>query len=278
MELLDGKKVAFELRQKIKEEVESFEKKPGLAVVIVGEDPASKVYVGMKHKACVELGFNSYQHKLDKEVTEKELLALIEKLNEDDNVHGILVQLPIPKHINKNKVIETIDPKKDVDGFHPKNIGKMFIGIDSLNPCTPTGCIKLLEDYKIEIAGKNAVVVGRSLIVGKPVADMLLSKNATVTVCHRLTKDLKFYLKNADIIVAAVGVPKLIKEDMIKDGAVIIDVGMNRTEEGLVGDVDFENVKDKCSHITPVPGGVGPMTIACLMENTLKAYKSQEKK
>lgn len=276
MQLINGKEVAKKLRLDIKSEVEKLPSKPGLAVILLGENPASQIYVGKKHKACLEVGFNSYQHKLPDETSEEELLTLINELNKNKNVNGILVQLPIPKHINKNKVINAIDVKKDVDGFSPENIGKLLVGEECLEPCTPKGIMKLLSSYNVNLVGKDVVVIGRSMIVGTPVANMFIQAGSTVTVCHSKTKNLKEKCLNADIIVSAVGKANLITSDMIKEGVVIIDVGMNKVDGKLCGDVDFENVKKKCSLITPVPGGVGPMTIACLLENTLKAYKIQK--
>ncbi len=281
MELIDGNKISAEIREKIKEEVSQLEKKPGLAVVLVGENPASKVYVNMKEVKCREVGIQSFKYELDKDIPEEELLKLIEKLNNDETVNGILVQMPVPKQISDTKVINTIIPEKDVDGFHPVNMGNLFTGNNSLVSCTPKGIITLIESTGTDISGKHAVVIGRSNIVGKPVSTLLLQKNATVTICHSRTQNMAEICKTADILVAAVGRPKLVTADMVKEGAVVIDVGVNRVDDDsekgyhLEGDVDFENVKGKCSHITPVPGGVGPMTIASLLENTLTAYKMQ---
>jgi len=277
MKLIDGKTVAKEMRQKIKEEVAGMEKKPGLAVVLVGKDPASQVYVNLKDKRCKEIGMESYKHELPESASEKEVLALIDKLNKDDAVNGILVQMPVPKQISAQKVMEAVLPEKDVDGFHPMSIGRMVAGKPSLQACTPRGVMKLLAHYGIDVAGKDVTVIGRSLIVGTPVALMLMAKNATVTVCHSKTKDLKANTQHADIIVTAVGKKRLVTADMVKEGAVVVDVGMIRDEGKLCGDVDFDNVKEKCSYITPVPGGVGPMTIACLLENTMLAYRMQNK-
>jgi len=273
MQILDGEKVSSEIMEKVKREVSGLADKPGLAVILIGNDPASQVYVNIKSKRCREVGMESYKYELDKDTTEDEVLALIEQLNKDDNVHGILVQMPIPSHISRNKIMNAVIPSKDVDGFNPVNIGRLILDEDSLQPCTPLGIIRLLEYYNIEISGKEAVVIGNSAIVGNPAAQMLLKKGATVTVCHRKTKDLKMHTLKADIIVSAVGKRNLITSDMVKEGAVIIDVGIVREEGKIYGDVDFENVKGKCFFITPVPGGVGPMTVACLLENTLKAYK-----
>jgi len=245
---------------------------PGLAVVLVGTDPASQVYVGHKEKACKEVGFHSEVYRLPATTSQKELLELIEKLNSDSKIHGILVQLPLPKHLNEKEIINKISPTKDVDGFHPISAGALLIGEKGLQPCTPKGCIHLIKQTGIEISGKKAVVVGRSNIVGKPIALMLLQENATVTICHSRTKDLQAELLQADIVVAAVGKVNFITADMIKPGAVVIDVGINRLENGkLAGDVNFEKVKEKAAWITPVPGWVGPMTIAMLLKNTLEA-------
>ncbi len=275
MKIIDGKKISQDIKNELKQEVEKLKKQgitPGLAVILVGEDPASQVYVRNKEKACEYIGIKSFSHKLSESASEDEILNLIKKLNEDENIHGILVQLPLPKLIDENKIIMAIDPKKDVDGFHPENIGKLSIGQAMLLPCTPAGIIKLLKRSQIEIEGKNCVVIGKSNIVGKPVALMLMNKNGTVTVCHSKTKNLSEISKQADILVVAVGRPKMVTADMIKEGVVIIDVGINRLEDGsLCGDVDFENCKKIASAITPVPGGVGPMTIAMLMKNCIKA-------
>jgi len=277
-EIIDGKAIAASIRAEITEETTRLKAKkgvtPGLAVVLVGEDPASKVYVGMKEKACNEAGFFSDEHKLSADTAEDDLLKLIDRLNADEKIDGILVQLPLPKHINEPKVLEAISPAKDVDGFHPYNVGQLIIGNPAFQPCTPYGVIKLLERIGCELEGKEAVVVGRSNIVGKPVAMMLLQKNATVTICHSRTKDLKAKVKAADIVIAAVGIPEMIKGDWIKEGAVVIDVGVNRVgDKKLVGDVEFEAASKVASAITPVPGGVGPMTITMLLSNTLTSAK-----
>lgn len=274
--ILDGKKISAEIRASVKEETARLKERgvvPGLAVVLVGDNPASKVYVGQKEKGCLEAGFASFLHRLPETTSQKDLLDLIAKLNGDPLVHGILVQLPLPDQIDEEKVIAAIKPEKDVDGFSPVNMGRLMAGMAAIEPCTPKGIMRLLEASGIELTGKEAVVIGRSNIVGKPVALMLLAKSATVTVCHSRTKDLAEHTKRADILVAAVGRPKFVTEDMVKDGVVVIDVGINRLEEGLVGDVDFEGVSEKASWITPVPGGVGPMTIAMLLENTLEQAK-----
>jgi len=242
---------------------------------VVGNDPASRIYVNNKKKDCEYIGINSYEYALAEEASENEVLNLIDKLNRDENVSGIIVQLPVPKHINEEKILNAISPKKDVDAFHPENVGKIMIGNYSFLPCTPAGVMELLEDYNIEISGKKCVVIGRSNIVGKPMAMLLIHKSGTVTVCHSKTADLKETVKQADIVVAAIGKAKFVTEDMIKEGAVVIDVGINRDEEGkLCGDVDYENVSKKAYAITPVPGGVGPMTRAVLMKNTVTAAKN----
>ena len=279
-QIIDGKAVSQSVKDSIKQEVAELKAKGieiGLAVVIVGDDPASKVYVRNKKLACEYVGFNSYEYALPAETTEEELLALVDKLNNDDKVDGILVQLPVPKHINDKVVIDNIRPDKDVDAFHPVNVGKIMIGDYSFLPCTPAGVMELIASTGTEIAGKECVVIGRSNIVGKPQAMLLLHKNGTVTVCHSKTKNLAEVTSRADILVAAVGRAKMITKEYIKEGAVVIDVGMNRDENGkLCGDVDFEDCKDKASFITPVPGGVGPMTIAMLMQNTLTAGKEHK--
>ena len=249
---------------------------PGLAVVIVGDDPASRVYVNNKKKACEAVGFISEEYALPAETTQEELLSLVDTLNNKESINGILVQLPLPKHLDDKAVIEAISPLKDVDAFHAVNVGKIMLGEYDFLPCTPAGVMEMLHSYEIPVEGRECVVIGRSNIVGKPMSMLLLHENGTVTICHSRTKNLAEVCKRADILVAAVGIPRFVKADMVKDGAVVIDVGMDRDENGkLCGDVDFENVKDKCSYITPVPGGVGPMTIATLMKNTLKACKLQ---
>ena len=276
--IIDGKAISAAIRSEIKEEVIIFEKehgfRPGLAVIIVGEDPASQVYVRNKRRACEEVGFYSEAYELPATTTQDELNALVDKLNVSDKIHGILCQLPLPKHLDENEVILRIDPKKDVDAFHPVNVGRIMIGDYSFLPCTPAGVMALLERSGIEISGKECVVVGRSNIVGKPQAMLLLHANGTVTVCHSRTKDLAAVCRRADILVAAIGKADFFTADMVKEGAVVIDVGMNRRADGkLTGDVDFESVAPKASYITPVPGGVGPMTITMLMQNTLTAAK-----
>lgn len=278
-EIIDGKLISKSVKDKIAEEVKELKKigvTPGLAVIIVGENPASQIYVRNKQRACEEVGFESFKYEMPENTTQDELLELIKKLNDDDSVNGILCQLPLPKHIDESTVINNISPKKDVDAFHPENVGRIMIGDYSFLPCTPAGVMELIASTGTDIAGKECVVVGRSNIVGKPMAMLLLHKSGTVTICHSKTKDLKAECQRADILVAAVGVPKLITGDMVKEGAVLIDVGMNRDENGkLCGDIDFDSCKDKASYITPVPGGVGPMTIAMLMKNTLTAAKEQ---
>lgn len=280
-EIIDGKALAKKIRMELKEEVEKLKKKnifPKLAVIMVGEDKASKVYVRNKSKACKEIGVEYEEFLLKDDTKMEDLLNLIEELNNRPDINGILLQSPIPKHLDINKAFNKIDYRKDVDGFNPVNVGKLVIGEDCFISCTPFGVMKMLEEYGIEIEGKNAVVVGRSNIVGKPLAQCLLKKNATVTICHSRTKNIHEITNNADILVAALGKPKYIKENMVKKGAVVIDIGINRGDDGkLVGDVDFENVSKKASYITPVPGGVGPMTIAMLMNNVVKAAKEQKK-
>lgn len=280
MQIIDGKKVSAQVKQEVKNETELLKKEysitPGLAVVIVGDDPASRVYVNNKKKACKLVGFHSEEYALPAETTQEELLSLVKKLNEKKDINGILVQLPLPKHLDDKTVIEAINPLKDVDAFHAVNVGKIMLGEYDFLPCTPAGVMEMLHYYNIEVSGKNCVVIGRSNIVGKPMGMLLLHENGTVTICHSRTKNLAEVCSRADILVAAVGRPKFVTADMVKEGAVVIDVGMDRDENGkLCGDVDFENVKDKCSYITPVPGGVGPMTIATLMKNTVKAAKIQ---
>ncbi|WP_252502979.1 bifunctional methylenetetrahydrofolate dehydrogenase/methenyltetrahydrofolate cyclohydrolase FolD [Sporosarcina sp. Marseille-Q4943] len=273
--LINGVEIGKELRGEIKEGVSILEAsgcKPGLAVILVGEDPASQTYVKNKEKSSVEVGMKSELIRLPATVTEKELLAHVDKLNNDDSIHGILVQLPLPDHINEDLVIQAIDPRKDVDGFHPQNVGKMIIGQETFLSCTPYGIMEMLKRAGIEIAGKHAVIIGRSNIVGKPMGQLLLQEDATVTYCHSRTKDLPSFTKQADILIVAIGRAKFVTDEHIKDGAVVIDVGMNRDENGkLCGDVDFEKAKEIASAITPVPGGVGPMTITMLLKNTLQS-------
>lgn len=275
--LISGKEIALKKKNEIAKEVEALKQAgvtPGLAVILVGNNPASRSYVTSKEKTCKELGMHSLLIELPETITEQELLNKIDELNHDDKIHGILVQLPVPDHINETSIIEAISPEKDVDGFHPINVGRMMTGQDAFLPCTPYGVMIMLKETGIEIEGKHVVVVGRSNIVGKPQGQLFLNENATVTYCHSRTVDIKSITKQADILVAAVGKPYFITEDFVKPGAVVIDVGINRNSEGkLCGDVDFENVKEKAGYITPVPGGVGPMTITMLMFNTLKSAK-----
>lgn len=287
MTIIDGKKVASEIRLELKAEVDKLKSAgkpvPGLVAILVGDNPASEVYVRSKGKACEEIGMNSKTEKLPSEISEKELLEVIAKYNADNNFNGILVQLPLPKHINEEKIIEAILPEKDVDGFHPVNVGSLVIGKDTLLPCTPAGIQELIVRYQIPIKGKHVVVVGRSNIVGKPIANILLQKkenaNAIVTVCHSAARDIANFTKQADILIAAIGQPNFVKGNMVSEGVVVIDVGINRVNDSshakgykIVGDVDYDEVSKKASFITPVPGGVGPMTIAMLLKNTLKAY------
>ena len=275
--IIDGKEVAKEKREQIKNRVETLKsqgKTVGLAVIIVGENPASRVYVNNKKKGCLEVGIESFEYALPESTTEQELKELVEKLNNDDKVNGILCQLPLPEHINEDAVINTISPEKDVDAFHPQNVGHIMIGDYTFLPCTPAGIMEMLKFYNISVNGKKCVVIGRSNIVGKPMAMLLLKENGTVEICHSRTVNLKEETLSADILVAAVGKANFVTEDMVKQGAVVIDVGMNRDENGkLCGDVDFENVKERASYITPVPGGVGPMTITMLLENTVRAVE-----
>ena len=278
--IIDGKKTAAELREKLKKKVtelkSTYNAVPGLTVILVGEDPASKIYVKNKEKFAIEVGINSQVIKYSEDVEEKVVLNKIKELNSDNKVSGILVQLPLPKHIDKRKVIETIDPVKDVDGFHPINVGNLSSGYDSSIPCTPLGCYLLIKKIEKNLNGKHAVVIGRSNLNGKPMTQLLLKENCTVTITHSKTKDLKAECNRADIIIAAVGRPKLVKGDWVKKGAIVIDVGINKTDSGLVGDVDFDEVSKVAKAITPVPGGVGPMTIACLLSNTVECFKKAQ--
>jgi len=280
MQLIDGKTLANKIQTDVTVEVEKLKQEknivPGLAVILVGDDPASQAYVNMKAKACEKVGFYSITHHMPDTISQDEIIATIEMMNNNPRIDGILVQLPLPKHIDTDKILEVIDPKKDVDGFHPYNVGRLVTNLDAFVACTPLGVMKIFEAYEIELEGKDVCVVGASNIVGKPMAALLLNAHATVTVTHIHTKDLKAHTLKADIVVVGVGVAGLIKEDMIKEGAVVIDIGINRMEDGsLTGDVDFEKVRLKSSYITPVPGGVGPMTIAMLLSNTLKAAKAR---
>jgi len=275
--IIDGKAIAAKIRSEIATEVQQLKKHgitPGLAVVLVGDDPASRVYVSMKEKACHDAGIFSDEYKLGADASEAELLALIDKLNNDNRIHGILVQLPLPKQIDTDKVLEAISPSKDADGFHPYNVGRLSIGKPLFQPCTPYGVMQMFKEEGIDLNGKEVVVIGRSNIVGKPVAMMCLAENATVTLCHSRTHDLPAVVRRADIVIAAVGRPEMIKGDWIKEGAVVIDVGINRVgEKKLVGDVDFTSASERASAITPVPGGVGPMTITMLLYNTVESAK-----
>ena len=280
--IIDGKKEAAALREELKKEITKLKSKynatPGLTVILVGEDPASKIYVKNKEKFAKEIGINSEVIKYSKDIKEKDLLDKIVELNSNSKVSGILVQLPLPKHINKRKVIETIEHSKDVDGFHPMNVGNLSSGYNSSIPCTPLGCSLLLKKTEKNLSGKHAVVIGRSNLNGKPMTQLLLKENCTVTITHSKTKDLKAECLRADIIIAAVGIPKLVKGDWVKKGAIVIDVGINKTDSGLVGDVDFDEVSKIAKAITPVPGGVGPMTIACLLNNTVECFKKSHSK
>lgn len=282
MEILDGKKVSAKVRKNLKLEVDNLKKegiKPKLAVIMVGDDIASKVYVRNKNKACEEIGIEYEEFLLNTDTTMEELLNVIDNLNKNQNIDGILLQSPIPKHLDINKAFRAILPEKDVDGFHPINAGKLSIGEKCFVPCTPHGVVKIMEEYNIETEGKNVVIVGRSNIVGKPLIQCMLQKNATVTVCHSKTKNLEEFTKKADILIVAIGKPKFITENMVREGVVVIDIGINRNEEGkIVGDVDFDNVSKKASYITPVPGGIGPMTVAMLMENVVEAAKQNKYK
>lgn len=278
MQIIDGKKISEELKSAIAREVSGLNSKPGLAVILVGDNAASKVYVNNKEKGCQEVGFNSIKINRDENTTEKELLQLIQDLNNDETIDGILVQLPLPNHIDTKKVIEAIDPIKDVDGFHKENMGRLLQNNPTLRPCTPRGVMTMLEKSNINPSGLDAVVIGASNIVGRPMAIELLNAGATVTICHSKTQDLPGKVKSADIVVAAVGIPRFVQADWLKKGSIVIDVGINRLETGeLVGDVDFDQAKDVVNAITPVPGGVGPMTIATLLENTLLAHKYRNK-
>jgi len=280
--VISGKEVSLSVKQRVAEEVKELKEKgveTSLAVILVGEDPASKVYVNNKKKACEFCGIRSLEYLLPEDATEEELLSLVQKLNDDESVNGILCQLPLPKHFDEQKVINLIKPEKDVDAFHPENVGHIMIGDYNFLPCTPAGIMEMLKSENISLDGKHCVIIGRSNIVGKPMAMLMLKENATVTVCHSHTKNLKEIVKQADVVVAAVGRAKFVTADMIKDGAVIVDVGINRGEDGkLYGDVDYDACCEKSSYITPVPGGVGPMTIATLMQNTVTAAKIQNKK
>lgn len=280
MQLIDGKKLANKVQSIVANEVDVLKSEknitPGLAVILVGDNPASQAYVKMKAKACKEVGFYSIVHEMPSSITQDEIIATIEMMNNNPRIDGILVQLPLPKHIDTTKILEVVDPKKDVDGFHPYNVGRMVTGLDSFVACTPLGVMEMFKEYNIELQGKDVCVVGASNIVGKPMANLLVNANATVTTTHIYTKDLASHTSKADIVIVGAGVPNLIKKDMVKDGAIVIDIGINKLDSGkLVGDVDFDEVAPKCSFITPVPGGVGPMTIAMLLANTLKSAKNR---
>ena len=279
--ILDGKVVSAAIKKEIAEEICFVSKEtglhPGLATILVGDDPASMIYVRNKKRACSETGIQSFEHNLNSDITERELLNLLKELNENQEINGILIQLPLPSHIREQVVLEAIHPDKDIDGFHPYNVGKLMVGKGFLLPCTPAGIIELLDRNGVKIEGKKAVILGRSNIVGKPSAIMLLQRNATVTICHSKTKNLEEVTSQADILLAAIGVPEFVKKDMVKEGAIVVDVGINRIDKKLVGDVDFNTVSQKASLITPVPGGIGPMTIAMLMKNALIAFKTQRK-
>jgi len=278
MTILDGKKLSQKIKEEVKIEAEKLKAEgitPGLAVILVGEDPASQVYVKMKAKACKDSGIYSVVHEFPKTITQDELIDTIKRINQNPNIHGLLIQLPLPKHIDPTIVLEKVAPEKDVDGFHPYNVGRLVAGLDSFAPCTPLGVMEMFKEYNIDVKGLDACVVGASNIVGKPMQALLLNEFATVDICHIYTKNLAEHTKRADIVIVGVGKPNLITADMVKDGAIIVDIGINRLEDGrLVGDVDFENVSKKASFITPVPGGVGPMTIAMLLKNTIKAAKA----
>ena len=271
--IIDGKELSLKVLDEISKKVKDLKEKPGLAIVLVGNNPASEIYVGLKEKKANTIGFNVERYNLDENISQDKLLKLVDELNQNRKIHAMIVQLPLPKHIDKNLIIDSILPHKDADGFTPVNLGNMVNNNYILLPATARACLELIKSTGVKIEGKNAVIVGRSNIVGKPTASLLLKENATVTVCHSKTKNLKDFTKNADILVVAVGKAKLIKKNMVKEGAIVIDVGINRVMGKLVGDVDFENVKEVCGYITPVPGGVGPMTIAMLLDNTLKAME-----
>ncbi|MGZ5208307.1 MAG: bifunctional methylenetetrahydrofolate dehydrogenase/methenyltetrahydrofolate cyclohydrolase FolD [Sulfuricurvum sp.] len=282
MQLLDGKTLAQKIEENITVEAKEFKNRthrvPGLAVILVGHDAASQAYVGMKKKACDRAGFYSVTHEMPDDISQEAIVKTIQMMNDNPNIDGILIQLPLPKHIDTTKILEVVSPSKDVDGFHPFNVGRLATGLDGFVPCTPLGVMALLSEYNIDPKGLNAVIVGASNIVGKPMAALLLNANATVTITHIYTKDLKSHTLNADILLVGAGVINLIKEDMVREGTIVIDIGINRTSDGrLVGDVDYDAVAPKTSYITPVPGGVGPMTIAMLLSNTLKAAKNHAK-
>jgi methylenetetrahydrofolate dehydrogenase (NADP+)/methenyltetrahydrofolate cyclohydrolase len=279
MTILDGKKLSEKIKEEVKKEVEELKKEgivPGLAVILVGNNPASQTYVKMKKNACEKVGMYSVVHEFPENITEKELLSTIDMINNNPNIHGLLVQLPLPKHIDTTKILEAVAPEKDVDGFHPYNMGRLVEGLESFAPCTPLGVMELFKEYNIDVKGKDVCVVGASNIVGKPMWALLVNAWATVDICHIETRDLAAHTKRADIVIVGVGKPNLITADMVKDGAIVVDIGINKVDGKIVGDVDFENVSKKASFITPVPGGVGPMTIAMLLKNTIKAAKLQK--
>jgi len=281
MTILDGKKLSSKIKEELKSEVEELKSQgitPGLAVILVGNDPASHTYVRMKRNACQDVGIYSVVHEFPENITEKELLSTIDMINENPNIHGLLIQLPLPKHIDTTKVLERVSPKKDVDGFHPYNMGRLVEGLDTFAPCTPLGVMELFKEYNIDLVGKDVCVVGASNIVGKPMWALLVNAWATVDICHIETRDLAAHTKRADIVIVGVGKPNLITADMVKEGVIVVDIGINKLPNGkLVGDVDFDEVSKKASYITPVPGGVGPMTIAMLLKNTVKAAKNLAK-
>ncbi|OGQ17479.1 MAG: bifunctional 5,10-methylene-tetrahydrofolate dehydrogenase/5,10-methylene-tetrahydrofolate cyclohydrolase [Deltaproteobacteria bacterium RIFCSPHIGHO2_02_FULL_40_11] len=274
MKILDGSSLSKKIRETLRKKLSKISgPKPGLAVILVGSDPASEIYVSKKEKLAKEVGFHSEVHRLPKDTSQNDLLKCIETLNGAQNIHGILVQMPLPKHIDTQAILHAVLPNKDVDGFHPTNLGRLMMGHPRFVPCTPAGILRLLKEYQVEISGKKAVILGRSLIVGKPLAHLLLNENATVTLCHSKTKNLKAECQSADILISAMGKPAHIDASFIKEGAVVIDVGINRMNQKIIGDIDFNSVSKKASFITPVPGGIGPMTIAMLLENTLKAFE-----
>ncbi len=279
MQILDGKALSLKIKSKAKEDIKILREKgitPGLAVVIIGDDPASHTYVKMKEKACEEVGIYSILHKMPSDISQEKIIETIEMMNKNPNIDGILIQLPLPEHIDTTKILQTVTATKDVDGFHPFNVGKLSLKLDTFTPCTPLGVMRLLQEYDIDPKGLDTCIVGASDIVGKPMMNLLLNANATVDICHIYTKDLKEHTKRADLLIVGVGKPNLISEDMVKEGAIVIDIGINRLESGkLVGDVSYESIAPKCSYITPVPGGVGPMTIAMLLENTIKATRNR---
>ena len=279
MQILDGKALSLKIKNRAKEDIKNLREKgitPGLAVVIIGDDPASHTYVRMKERACEEVGIYSILHKMPSDISQEKIIETIEMMNKNPNIDGILIQLPLPKHVDTTKILQTVTATKDVDGFHPFNVGKLALGLDTFTPCTPLGVMKLLKEYNIDPKGLDTCIVGASDIVGKPMMNLLLNANATVDICHIYTKDLKEHTKRADLLIVGVGKPDLITEDMVKEGAIVIDIGINRLESGkLVGDVSYNEVSKKCSFITPVPGGVGPMTIAMLLENTIKATRNR---